>query len=100
MAHCILCNRETRLTRHHLIPKTRHRNLRKKKKLKDRDFNETIPVCSSCHKQIHALFPEKDLAERINTVEALKSQGELMDFVAWIASKPAEFKARVRKRKS
>ena len=100
MANCNLCERDTRLTRHHLIPRTRHSNLRKKKKLKKQDFNETIQVCSSCHKQIHALFSEKELAEQVNTLEKLRDKPELMEFVSWIASKPAEFKARVNKKKT
>lgn len=83
------------MTRHHLIPRTRHRQIRRKKLLTGRDLNETIAVCSSCHKQIHALISEKDLAREWNTTEKLLSHPDLGTFLDWIRQKPPDFQARV-----
>lgn len=88
--HCELCSRTVaRLTRHHLIPRTRHKNKRNKKAF-DRDEVRTriLMVCGPCQKQIHALFTEKELERTYNTREALLAHPEVSRFVTWLATKP------------
>jgi hypothetical protein len=48
-------------------------------------------VCRPCHKQIHAVFSEKDLEREFNTREKLLAHFEIQRFVDWIANKPAGF---------
>jgi hypothetical protein len=57
-----------------------------------------------CHRQIHAVLTETELARQYATVEALLSHPELKTFVSWVRTKPEDFfvrtskSARVRKR--
>ena len=71
---CALCGREENLTRHHLIPRTRHHNKRNKREFDRALVKETIGLCPPCHKQVHALFSEKELERDFRTIEALRTQ--------------------------
>jgi hypothetical protein len=71
---------------HHLVPKS------KKGK-------ETVRLHRLCHALIHATFSEKELAQRYNTIEALLQHEAVKTFVAWVATKPAGFHVRTRRRK-
>lgn len=76
------------LTRHHLIPRTRHGNRKTRNTFAREEMRTRIlQVCRACHKQIHALFSEKELAERYHTREALLSHADMARFVAWVRSK-------------
>lgn len=44
-----------------------------------------------CHRQIHALFTEAELAQRYNTAEALLEHPEMQKFIAWVKKKPDGF---------
>jgi len=96
---CELCGREVdEVTKHHLIPRTRHANKRNKREFDRREVKERIPLlCRPCHKQIHALFSEKELERNYNTLEALKPHPEVAKFIAWLEDKPAGLKVTVRK---
>jgi len=63
---------------HHLIPKSR-------------GGRETVGLHPICHRKIHALFNEKELARSFATIEALRQQEEIKRFVAWLKGKPADF---------
>ena len=92
---CQLCGRETALTRHHLVPQCRHRNKWNKKNF-DRFTVKTdlLLLCTGCHKQLHALFTEKELERRLHDLPSLRAQPEVQKFVAWIKDKPPGFKPR------
>ena len=45
-------------------------------------------MCAPCHKQIHALFSERDLERRYDTVEKLAGHQEVKRFVAWVRKRP------------
>ncbi|MFP4162222.1 MAG: hypothetical protein ACLFSK_09630 [Ectothiorhodospira sp.] len=91
--HCQLCGRAEVLTRHHLIPRTRHRNRRNKRLFtRDEVRERVIWVCRPCHSQIHRVLDEKTLEREYNTLEALQNHPDLRSFTQWIASKPAGFK--------
>ena len=87
---CELCGREVRaLTKHHLIPRTRHRNKRNKKTFTREEVRGRIArLCFPCHKQVHSLIPEKELEARFNTVASLGRHPELARFVAWVRKRP------------
>lgn len=63
---------------HHLIPKSQ-------------GGKETIPLHPICHRKIHALFNEKELARRFQTIEALRANEDIQSFVTWIKGKPPDF---------
>jgi len=65
-SRCQLCQRDvSELTRHHLIPQTRHRNKRNKKQFEREDVRtRTIEVCRPCHKNVHAVLTNKELERR------------------------------------
>lgn len=85
---CQLCDRDCpNLTVHHLIP----RQYARRKKL---DVGPLIDICSPCHKQIHTLFSNKQLAEELNSADKLKSTPELRKFLAWIRKQDPHKKVR------
>lgn len=97
---CATCDREETLTRHHLIPRTRHHNKKNKRDFERPLVRQVVGICRACHSQIHALLSEKELEREYNTIAKLKSHPGVAKFVAWIASKPRGFKAAVLKAKS
>ena len=94
---CQLCARETALTRHHLVPQCRHRNKWNKKNFDRREVKTNLLLlCGGCHKQLHALFTEKELERRLHDLPSLRAEPEVQKFVAWIRSKPPGFKPAVK----
>ncbi|MEN1727742.1 MAG: hypothetical protein AAGJ52_04810 [Pseudomonadota bacterium] len=87
---CELCSRQVReLTRHHLIPQTRHKNRRNKRDFDRVEVKHRIALlCRPCHAHLHATIPNKTLEREFNTVEALITHPEIKRFVDWIAQKP------------
>lgn len=87
--YCELCERsDVRLTVHHLRP----RQYSRRKKL---DPGPTAEVCSPCHRQIHALFSNRQLAEEFNTIAALQSHPDMQKFLAWIRKQDPQRHIRV-----
>ncbi len=88
--HCQLCDRAVaRLTDHHLVP----RQHTKRKKL---DPGETIKICPACHRQIHTLFDNRQLAQELNTIDALKNHPDMAKFLAWVRKQDPDRKIKVR----
>ena len=98
---CELCGRTgVPLTRHHLIPRTRHRNRRVRRRFSREDLvTRILWVCRPCHSQIHALIPEKALADHYHSREALLGHPGIRRFVDWIRKRPADLKPRGRRRR-
>ena len=76
---CDLCLRiDVERSIHHLIP---------------REFGggpeDTSKLCIPCHKQIHALYPNSELAVRLNTIEKLQADNEIKKYLNWIKKQPA-----------
>lgn len=91
---CELCGRvgET-LTRHHLIPRTRHANKRNQRDFDRTDVKQRIAwLCRPCHDHVHALFSEKTLERQFNSLDSLREHSDVAKFVAWIRKKPVGFK--------
>ena len=86
---CGLCSRTVRrLTRHHLIPKTRHKNKRNKKVCDRREIHYTVGLCSPCHRHIHTILDNKELEREYNTLETLKGHPDVGKFIEWVSKKP------------
>ena len=82
---CQLCGCETKLTKHHLIPKLKAKN--KYKEIKE-DPSNYIWICRSCHDSIHALYTETELRDKYSTLEALLQAPELAKFLTWKRKHP------------
>lgn len=87
---CELCGREVHsLTRHHLIPRTRHANKRNNREFGRAEVKKRISwFCRPCHNHVHALFTEKMLKREFNTLESLAAHPDVARFVDWIRHKP------------
>jgi hypothetical protein len=78
---CPICNRiipASQKDAHHLVPKS--------KGGKSTEYLHRI-----CHKQIHALFNENELAKTFNTAESLKNHPDMEIFINWVKTKPDTF---------
>ena len=88
---CQLCSRDVpQLTEHHLVP----RQFTKRKKL---DPGETIEICPACHRQIHTLFSNRQLAQELNTLDRLQQHPEMQNFLVWVRKQDPERRVRVRR---
>jgi len=84
---CILCDRPVppaQLDWHHLIPRLK-------------GGRETAPMHRICHRQVHALFSENELARHYASAAALLAHPEVRAFVDWVSGKPDDFYEAVRK---
>ena len=84
---CPICDRpipDSQKDAHHFIPKS--------KGGKTTEYLHRI-----CHRQIHALFTETQLAKELNTAEAVKERAEMKKFIDWVQSKPIHFYERTSK---
>ncbi|WP_247710383.1 HNH endonuclease [Qipengyuania huizhouensis] len=83
---CWLCVRPLghRVQWHHPIPKSK----------KGRG---TVPVHPICHKTIHKTFTNAELARFGDDREAISLHDDIARFLQWIADKPPDFHAPVRR---
>ena len=84
---CPICNRaipDSQRDAHHLIPKS--------KGGKTTEYLHRI-----CHKQIHALFTETELAQQYHHAQILREHPEMRKFIQWVSSKPDAFYEKTRK---
>ncbi len=84
---CPLCERVIPLSQrdaHHLVPKSK-------------GGKQTAYLHRICHRQVHALFTETELARHFNSVDALLANPDIALFVAWVKTKPDDFMERTRK---
>ena len=87
---CELCERDLpKLTVHHLVP-------RQKTKRKKADPGPTVNICSACHRQIHTLFDNTQLANELNSLDSLRSEPQMQKFLAWVKKQDPQKRIRVR----
>ena len=85
---CPFCKRPAvYFKRHHLVPRSRG----------GKGLGSTVGSCLACHRAIHALFSNKELAERYNTVKALMANERFRKQVAWIAKQDPSRKLKTRR---
>lgn len=77
---CALCRRPLgrRREKHHLVP---------------RSFGgrETVTLHPICHRKVHDVLSERELAQDYGTTEALRGHPEIAPFLRWLRKKPADF---------
>ncbi|MFM0726691.1 HNH endonuclease signature motif containing protein [Paraburkholderia strydomiana] len=84
---CPLCGRPippSQRDLHHWEPKTK-------------GGKEVAALHRICHRQLHALFSETELAQRFSTVNALLTDEAVRNFVRWVRTKPNDFYERSRR---
>jgi hypothetical protein len=85
MKTCKLCELEVeRTTKHHLIPRTVHKNKWFKKTFTKEQLHKTVDLCKSCHREIHRQIPEKEMGRYFNTLPKLKANENVMKYVEWM----------------
>ncbi|MDF2935017.1 MAG: hypothetical protein K0Q90_390 [Paenibacillaceae bacterium] len=84
---CALCGQESIFTTvHHLVPREIGGS---------RD--PTVPLCHPCHKQLHALYTNEELAARLSSIAALQADEQVGRYLKWIRKQPPETIPRTRK---
>lgn len=81
MPVCPLCDRPIppdQEDAHHLVPKLKGGKV-------------TQVLHRVCHRQIHALFSEAELARELSTVESLRAHPDMQKFLVWVRKKPPGF---------
>ena len=83
---CWLCERPLgrRVQQHHPVPKSKK-------------GRETVPVHPICHKTVHKVFTNAELARFGDDRARLLENEELAKFLRWIGDKPPDFSAPVRR---
>lgn len=82
---CRLCQREVRLTFHHLIPRKLHKRKRYAKQYTREQLNDGIMICQRCHKGLHRLYSETELGSELNTEKALLDDDAVARHISWVA---------------
>ncbi len=90
---CVMCQRETTLTFHHLIPKTLHKRNWYQNRYTEEELNSGIDICYSCHEAIHDFLSEKDLGRHFNTLDLLLKHPKIMKFIRWVSKRDGQFKS-------
>lgn len=83
---CALCERPLglRVEWHHVVPKSE-------------GGRETVPVHPICHRTIHATLNNAELARDFADLDALRGHEAIARYLRWIAHKPPDFHAAVRR---
>lgn len=84
---CPLCGRlipPAQRDAHHLVPKSK-------------GGRSTTYLHRVCHRQIHAVLTENELARRYATLEDLLAHPDIKTFIAWVKTKPDDFFVSTRK---
>lgn len=78
---CALCRRQIPaylITLHHLTPRQ-----------KGGKPEHRTPLCKPCHKQLHALFSNTELARIYPTLQSLLAAPQIRSFLKWIRKQPS-----------
>lgn len=82
---CPICGRPLidgpSVNRHHLVPRSE-------------GGRETVRLHRICHRKLHSLWTERELARAFAGFEAIRAHPEMRAFIRWVRRKPPEFYAR------
>jgi hypothetical protein len=68
---CRMCERETFLTRHHVVPRTTHKKMLRRGLYTKDQCNHVELLCRPCHSAIHRFEDEESLALNYSTLEKI-----------------------------
>ena len=79
---CPICGRPMidgpSVDRHHWVPKSK-------------GGRDVAVLHTVCHRKIHSVLSETELARNYATADALKAHPDIAAFIAWVRKKPPEF---------
>ena len=79
---CIVCGRALvegpSVDRHHWVPRSE-------------GGAAATTIHTVCHRMIHRLFSERELARAYSTPEAIRAHPEMQRFLRWIQRRPADY---------
>ncbi len=88
-AACELCLREAeRYTVHHLVPRA-----------KGGRFGPKARLCPTCHRQLHALFSEATLAKELDSIDLIRANPQMSEYLRWARRQKGPTSFRVRRAK-
>jgi 5-methylcytosine-specific restriction endonuclease McrA len=101
MDSCEICLRSgVPLTRHHLLPQSRHDKPGFLRRFSRGEGQERIAMlCPACHSCVHSVLTEKELERDFNTVDSLRSHPEIAHFARWLGNKPPGYQPLSRRAK-
>ena len=67
---------------------------------KSRGGSVTVYLHRVCHKQVHAVFTETELARNYPSTKALREHPEMARFIHWVQDKPHDFNPATRRSRS
>jgi hypothetical protein len=82
---CLICERHTRLTRHHVFPRETHSKL-VKRGYDSKLLNTTIGICRMCHNAVHRFFTNDELSESFYSVDLLLSDSRFLKYAKWAST--------------
>ena len=86
-AACELCEREAeRYTVHHLVPRA-----------KGGRFGPKAKLCPTCHRQLHALFSEATLAKELHSIDLIRANPQMSEYLHWARRQKGPTSFRVRR---
>ena len=92
---CELCGwrvGEGALTRHHLLPRSYARRMRRRKRgrheMKRRDPGRIVALCRPCHRNVHVALSNGDLGRGYDSLEELSAHPAVKRFTEWVRDKP------------
>lgn len=96
---CELCRRTgLKLTKHHLIPRKRHRRRSAQVRFDREEMTSRIAMlCQPCHSTVHATLSESELEAAYNTIEDLAQHPDIAKFVRWVRKQSPRRRVAVKK---
>ena len=73
-----MCNIDSRLTKHHLVPRSKDKN----------KVGKTVDLCVNCHTFLHAVFSENYLKEHLDTLEKIIRHERCQEYLIWRRKHP------------
>ena len=86
---CLVCERSTKLTRHHLFPRETHKRL-SKEGFTGLELNTTMNVCRMCHSAIHRFFTNDDLANSFYSLDLLLNDEKFFKYAKWASKQKTQ----------
>ncbi|KAK6533610.1 hypothetical protein TWF694_002547 [Orbilia ellipsospora] len=87
---CELCAREVKLTYHHLIPRSTHSRVLKKRMHPEYMLNRVAWLCRSCHSFVHHCEENMELAKNWYTIELLEQRDDIQKWISYISKRPGK----------
>lgn len=82
---CELCQRDwIPLTYHHLIPRSTHDRALKRAWHEEWELNKVAWLCSACHRCVHRVTTNEDLAQNFHTIDLLLTREDIQSFIKWV----------------